>query len=381
MKSVIRTLLLGVAVVVFAACTSEDEPWDASLIDNPPTDIAPMCPLWEIEPRYVVLGGEQVLLASVEQALRAEAARPAEAPLEIQVTKAGTVRAAIGKNALTMDALTVSGPINSDDLTYIRRCSTSGRLRHLNLKNARIEGDAMPEHMFLSTEYVTKEEGYYTVADPSYVPLYTIELPSTLKYLREYSLCNLLITHIELPSTLESMDDMCLARTPFLGGEITLEENLSVGSGVFNKAGDGTLVINCRIKTVPCAFSDARLKAINLEEGLVEELAVYALFSVKGIESITLPASLKRLGIGSLQDIPQLKTLYVKFSDPSLASITWEDVMDGATMTPFGDLFERGDSPTPSTVEVYVPAGCRDAFVNQGYVAWEWFRQIYEMEY
>lgn len=384
MKNFIKCVCLGLAVAGFMTACSDDDSWnsdwDKDLTMNPETDLSTGQPAREMNPSHVAIEGKLVTLAQAKEILLAHKAAPAVKPVTVTVKTPGSLREAIGEDVFTMDALTVSGPLNAEDINYIRHCATSCRLRSVNLAKARMENDAMPDEGFITSEYPL-DRGGVTERVASYVPIHTLVLPENLKSLGKYSLSNLLITEIDLPESVVSLNAYCLARTPMLGGSLTLDESMSIGTAALFRAGDGTLVIDYRKANVLNVFSEARIKEFNLAEGVVEVLEPFALSEIKGLTSLTLPRSIKSLGEFSLYRIPDLKTLNILFEDPSLASPTLEELIAGNSASPFGDLMKVDEEGgTPHDVAVTVPKGTLAAFTSENNAAWQWFKNMTEAD-
>lgn len=380
-------MVLSMLLTVCGGCSSTDsepwnEDWDKSLTDIPNADdVMSIGPAEEIEPSGVAISGKiEVLDEALAKELRAEAAEKARNPLDIHVDAPGQVKKKIGKKALSIDSLTVFGPINAEDLTYITRCSAVGKLRKLNLEKAQLENNTMPVNSFLCTDFVYVFDSGFSAFVPSYIPIYTLVLPENLEKLGRYSLNNLLITHIELPATLKYIGNRAFKHTVLLGGELSLNESIeTIESGAFFNAGNA-LTVNYNRRTVPSmAFEGAGIKEFILAEGVVEVLEPYALQQIRDMESITLPKSLKKVGVCALADLPQLKSIYCLFEDPSIVPLcTDEEIMSGETKYAWCDFENPGANPTPRDVTVYVPKGCRQSFASS--YGWEWFSKFVEME-
>ena len=393
MKSIIRTLLVCAAFpLLFAACSSDDEPswdktWDEKIIEQGEEDYIYPDPHFIVS--GVIIGGEVKRLTSeLVNALREEVAQPAKYPVEVSVTAPGNLKEAIGRRALEMDALSVSGPINSDDIRYVKLCVCSGKLRRVDFAKALLEENTLPENAFFASEY----------GSIVYVPLCKLVLPENIEKLDKSCLFNTLITEIELPERI-ILEATCLANTPMLGGEITISDGMVfVDPGIscygqFVPAGDGSMIVNFKRKTVDFFnFSGFCCKEFNIAEG-VEEIEPGALFGMS-IESLTLPKSLKKIGEYSMCNISNLKSLYINFTDASIVGISESDYADMLEkmiieiMEEGGDIsaIEEFDSkfrnsfPFIETTAdaVYVPKGTKSSFAEK--MPMLHFQNIIEMD-
>lgn len=376
-------LLLPVLSILCIGCSSSDnEPWDSSwddgLTSDPPHDGGSTANPWEISPAGVVLFGEVLQLdANLEKTLRTEAARQASNTITARTTTFGQLRDVLGPKALEMDALIVDGPLDESDLVYIRHCATSAKLRHLDLSKATLQGNSLPAKLFVTTEYVYVHDDGFREYTASYVPIYTLVLPSTIEKIEPYALSNLLITRIELPASLKSLGTACFQRNIFLGGELNIERGIEqMADAPFYGAGDGTLVVNYSRPAIE-GLSSMNISALNLTDGVVETIEPYAMEEIRGLEEIELPASMTKIGICAMRDIPSLKTIRCMFSNPAIVPCSTEDeIMSGALMA-WGDPADKGTSPTPADAVVYVPAGCKDKFEQS--LGWMWFNKFEEM--
>lgn len=68
--------------------------------------------------------------------------------VEVETQAAGELAARLGEELLTVEELTVRGPVNAADFQTMKRISISGRLGALNLAEARVEGKKIPDYAF-----------------------------------------------------------------------------------------------------------------------------------------------------------------------------------------------------------------------------------------
>ncbi len=361
MKPIFKTLLLGAFFIsICTACSSDDEPswksWDEELDVNPGDESYVYPELRTVE--GVVIGGEvKPWTPEIEAALREEVKQPAKHPVEVRVSSAGTIKNAIGQDALEMDALTVYGPLDSSDLRYIKLCVCSGKLRSVDLSGATLKDNTLPEQAFFANEY----------GKLVYVPLLRLVLPDNIKKLDRYCLLNTLITEINLSDNVD-FAGRSLANTPMLGGELTIGEALKPAGMIadnlpFYNTGDGSLVINYKRKIADILVDNLRFKELNLVEGVVEELPPYAFIDLP-IETLTLPKSLKKIDFGALQNLSNLKTLYINFTDASVLGFTWDEFYEKDKDSDFNFELWCQSFPLlglPLEATIYVPKGSLEA--------------------
>lgn len=332
--------------------------------------------------------------------LKAEAAKPSVYPLRVTTDSYGQLKKKIGSKALDIDELIVTGPVNSDDLTYIKRCVAMGNLRSVDLSAAQIQDNTIPQEAFFLYEYPEN-----STLHGAYLPLFRIKLPKGMK-IGAFAFANSLLTEIEMPEV-AAIGQRCFCDAFMLGGEINITKNTKItDSESFMRAGNGDLVVNFDNKILPReTFHNARLKELNLAEGL-EEIEANAINGVFKLDKLELPSTLKKLGESSLKsnyriktltlpaslesiekyalaNLSGLETLHVKFTDPYIAEGARN--LDEAGeyyrpyydewFTPFGNfLTPSSEIPyiTPPSVKVYVPQSALSEF-KKSFVWGEWF--------
>ncbi len=106
-----------------------------------------------------------------------------------------------------------------------------------------------------------------------------------------------------------------------------------------------------------------RFKELNLVEGVVEELPPYAFIDLP-IETLTLPKSLKKIDFGALQNLSNLKTLYINFTDASVLGFTWDEFYEKDKDSDFNFELWCQSFPLlglPLEATIYVPKGSLEA--------------------
>ncbi len=407
MKQIHQNIIVIVATflmsLLYVSCDSSEptySQWDPDWDEHyeRPTAIAARDYRF-VFPTDVVWYGKRVELNDETKAmLKAESAEPFIHPLTVKTKDYGQLKTVIGSKALDIDELIVSGPINGDDLTYIKRCVAMGNLRSVDLSNAQILDNTIPEEAFLLYEYPKDD-----ILCPAYLPLFRIKLPKGME-IGAFAFANSLLTVIEMPEV-KHLGGRSFCDAFMLGGKINISSDMQLGAQCFMRAGNGDLVVNFDNKVMPDAFfSLAGLKDLKLAEGL-EEIGDNAIYGVSKIEKLDLPSTLKKLGESSLQCNPKIKTLtlpaslesigkyalanlkgletlYVKFTDPYIAEGPrylddapeyYDACYSDVWFTPFGYCQDRDtDNITPYSVKVYVPESALSEF-KKSFVWGEWF--------
>ncbi|MDE7124907.1 MAG: leucine-rich repeat domain-containing protein, partial [Muribaculaceae bacterium] len=113
-----------------------------------------------------------------------------------------------------------------------------------------------------------------------------------------------------------------------------------------------------------------------MSEGLLE-IERFA-FAGSTIETLVLPSTVRNICIYSFRDCSNLKSVYSKITDPSVAYPgSVEDMEDDYEFdmrkfqTPFGDLNNADDSTTPRDIPLYVPSGSLNDYKTTP--GWLWF--------
>lgn len=390
-----RTLIfVSMVIAVFCSSCDSDEPtsndwnrdWDEEYERYEYT--LPQ-PFDDIIPGYVIWHGEDLDFKSVKDMLHEEASKGSKKSKIIKTSSPGMLKDALGSKALEIDKLTIIGPVDEYDITYIKRCIAAGNLRRLDLSAAVLPDNKLPDNAFVLYEYP-----YMGVLCPAYLPLFNIILPEGIE-IGDCALLNSLITEIDL-SKVKSIGNCSFQRTVFLSKTIELTPaTRNIGTSAFEEAGDGSLVVNFNQKIMPKrCFYLAKIKEINIAEGL-ESIEYCALFAVpteslelpgtikkigdRGlfnceVRQLSLPASIEELGECSLRWLTNLETLDVYFTNPDIAyGPKVGEVYNGHASTAFtkGSI-ERED--TPHDVKVTVPAVAIDAF--KASPTWAWFNNI-----
>ena len=344
----------------------------------------------------------------------------------------GTLEETLGDEVLSLDSLTISGPLNDTDFQTMWNGSFNGQLSYINLKEALPEGDAIPEKAFYHSQ--EQNNGAYVMTLSlrelilpknlvridnfalMHVNLNSLTLPESLKEIGicafSYSrtnwgdlvipgnvehigvcafLSNYNIDSITFPSSLVSIGDQA-----FYGPQpktITFSEGLeSIGAFAFGGSYVEELILPNSLKTIgECAFQQMHwLKRLKLPSSL--ESIPFSCFNGCALEELTIPGNIKRiemyafqncynltkltfehgaegLAIDSFSGLSKLKEVYSEDPMPPLCDYNTE--INGDTgVGPFGNPL----GGYPSEAILYVPEGSVDSYRNS--LGWNYFKDI-----
>ena len=194
-------------------------------------------------------------------------------------------------DADTATELTVSGPIDESDFKALWRCATKGNLRVLDLGNARIKDNTVPDRAFY--QYGPDDEGLMLRITRIILPDDVVRIGkaafSVMKSLRE----------INIPSALREIGSSAFAYDYRLDCPIVIPEGVS-------EIGDQTFFSCIRLSTPVTLPSTLRkigsfafaytyaMPGIDLNEGL-QHIGEYA-FLGAGLEEVGIPESIIGMG-------------------------------------------------------------------------------------
>lgn len=172
--------------------------------------------------------------------------------LEIETQAGGELEARLGDELLTVEELTVRGPVNAADFQTMKRISISGRLDGLNLAEARVEGKRIPDYAFA----VDRE-------------------PSIL--------CPVLLRRVTLPNDVEELGANAFYGASLLEDVVLPKSLKRIGNSAFK---------NCSNLTLP---------ADGIPGG-VTEIGDSAFFHCGRLSEMRFPISLKRIGRSAFEE-------------------------------------------------------------------------------
>ena len=235
--------------------------------------------------------------------------------LNITVEEAGTLSTLVGDAAYTTTSLTVSGPLNSADILFLRRMmgrdstssgTTAGTLSTLDMANATIVAGG-------GNYYTTRSNTANVLGQYSFqqcANLTSLVLPNSIIEVGNYSLQRTSITSITIPESVKTIGISAFANSSL--ESITIPSTVtSLGNYAFSSSSIGTADLSAAtsITAIPTgAFSYcANLTTITLPSSVTAIEA--SAFAGSGLTSFTFPANLTRIGNLAFQSDTLLTSL------------------------------------------------------------------------
>lgn len=218
----------------------------------------------------------------------------------------------LGDNLLTVDSITINGPVGLADFETMWRASFDGNLKVINLENADIENLSVPDYAFYHPYEQLSPDGQYIycilltkiilpdnikcIGESSFsyaINLEHINIPSSLEEIGEYAFADCISLKTDpliFPDGLQEIPNMCFLNCESLTGSVVMPKTLkAIGAG---------------------AFFQAKIKSITLNEGL--ETLGQAAFYACNLENVVLPESCQNLqGTSHFQLCKDLKDVYL----------------------------------------------------------------------
>ncbi len=238
---------------------------------------------------------------------------------KVTLTEAGTLNALLGEQLLGIETLTVTGPMDYFDLATLNKASCEGKLMSIDLCNARIKDNAIPDYAFCPY-YANGMESAGTILqkdhthDVLFAPKFTrFVFPNNIESIGRASFSESRIEELSVPLTLRSIGPMA-----FCSCKNLKQDRLFFPEGL-EKIGEG-------------AFQDATLR------------------------DVVLPASLREIGAKAF-DSAIAGNVYSLSQEPPVC--LEDNVFDGC-----------GNSA------LYVPVGAKEGYSNAK--GWSGFKMISE---
>lgn len=280
----------------------------------------------------------------------------------VKMETAGTLKSLLGSNYLSINALTIEGPINGDDIYYLRKMlgghdfssANRGQLTTLDLSKATIEKGG--DYYYADSkkkEYFTSNNVIGTYMFYGCNNLQQISLPENLVSIESstFTDCPSLKT-VHIPSG-------TIGASSFTGSvalaSVTIGDNVaSIGTEAFKNCDALTsLTLGTGIETIGSyAFNDCdALVSIIIHKGTIGD---YAFQSCDDLENITIGEGVTSLGSSAFYGCTSLLSITIPnatmgasvFKNCSaLTSVTW-----GASITKIPDYAFQGCA---SIVEIY----------------------------
>ena len=144
------------------------------------------------------------------------------------VTEPGSLATMMGESWTGIDSLVVTGDINADDVATMRRCVYEGVTTGVNLMDANMPDDALPDSAFIAG-FVIDEHGK---AHQDYRLQY-VTLPRSLRSIGNLAFAYSGLRAIELPLSLTAIGSRAFYACRMLGGEVCVPEGVTSLIGTF----------------------------------------------------------------------------------------------------------------------------------------------------
>ena len=201
------------------------------------------------------------------------------------VEQFGQLRNVIGDRLTYIDSLTVIGPVDSTDFYTMYQCALHGCLRALNLENARLDRDEVPDSAFSHLSEQNK---------PTFIRLsnfHRVILPEGTRRIGIHAFAYSNVEDVNLPESLEE-----------IGTRAFCSANLK-----------GQLVIPSKITQIPVsAFrSNKEIEEIVFHSGGLKEIKQGAFSDLYSLRRLELPEGLRILGGKAFANTKVLEYLYI----------------------------------------------------------------------
>lgn len=211
-------------------------------------------------------------------------------------TGGGELAARLGDELLTVEELTVRGPVNAADFQTIGKSSLLGNLQIINLKEAEIEGGRIPDYAFSC-------EGYGVLSLSAHIRLREVILPDDVVEIGEYAFYEMLwLEKINFPKSLRKIGKFAFSSCRGLGIEpLVFNEGLEeIDDNAFERCGSlsETMFPSTLKKIGKESFQYSGLETVIFQDGL-NEIGSYAFNTCNHLKSIEIPNSLTELGEGA----------------------------------------------------------------------------------
>ncbi len=226
--------------------------------------------------------------------------------LDVTLTEPGTLKSILGDKAMTVEELSVAGPMNKRDFNTLWKCSFSGALASLDLSKALPANNEIPDRAFLDTG----ESGKSTVTR---LKLTAIVLPENLERIGTDAFANLNITSIDIPQTVRDLGGGAFENCRYLeGAPLVIPEGIEEikGECFMNCTAVTEFKLPSTLKVIGShAFKNTGVncKEIKIPEG-VEVIERWA-FNGSHIERVVIPASCRSVESYAFQLCPDLVSI------------------------------------------------------------------------
>lgn len=226
--------------------------------------------------------------------------------LIIEVSEAGTLHETFTeKHRYLVHFLEILGPINKSDMIFLNEISRMdfyGRIPVINLKNAIVQGEKIPDEIF-----GTYTEGSMIYRDTIASSLSKITLPDNVTEIGEFTFCSLpYLKEITLPSALKNIGAYAFSKCTALETITIPKELTELPMGCFSECTSLKEVSlpSSLVSLGAYSFENTALEDIVLPEKL-EKIGRYA-FKSTNLKKISIPASCTNINIYAFEGNNQL---------------------------------------------------------------------------
>ena len=226
---------------------------------------------------------------------------------DAKTTEYGQLKTILGENWGEIDSLSISGPINAQDFRTMWECAFYGNLSALNLENAQVEHNKIPDYALSD---VNKQ--YWEVDQTIYLGIKKIILPDNIVEIGKSAFNYMQLEKINLPKSLRKLNIYSFANCHWLNvdpliipeGVIEIPTQCFVNCQNFKK-----LVLPTTLRVIKqCAFYNTRMEEVTFPEGL-ERIEMAAFHGSGELKKAMLPNSCLELGDFAFSMCDSLKEL------------------------------------------------------------------------
>lgn len=221
----------------------------------------------------------------------------------VTVTAPGELLSSLGEDWNKIDSIVVKGTINKEDFKSLYDCSRLGKLTVINLGQANVEGNRIPDFAL-----------YYPDTTLDYLNIKRIILPNNIMEIGRYAFSNMRLKKINFPTSLKKF-----SMGSFYGCHWMEVDPLIIPEGTteiprlcfsccqsFRK-----LVLPQSLKTLgTSSFSNTRMEEMNLPNGL-DTIEAGAFYGSGELKRVIIPESVTHIGGSAFARIDSLKSINI----------------------------------------------------------------------
>ena len=275
----------------------------------------------------------------------------------LTIKTAGTMKSLLGSDYLNITELKIDGPINGDDIYYLRKMlggrefsvSSRGKLTKLDLSDAKIVsgGDYYYFYNYLSKKCYTsldqigdfmfcelanlkeivlpelKYSGEYYIGDHAFCScesLTSIIIPQNTKYIKPYAFSDCeALTSVTIPNSVTSIGRDAFSWSDGLTSVTIPNSVTSIGEEAFEYCKNLTSVTlsNSLTSIEKCVFFGSGLTSIEIPNG-VTSIGERAFNYCGNLTSVTIPSSVTSIGEEAFYGCYELKDVYIYATTPPI---------------------------------------------------------------